>query len=168
VVAEIDMADSREKEAKDRTVEVRKPYLAKQLELYSETTGVVGLMPAVNPNNDYGKVVKDWTKLYLWELPLVADHCVETQLAAVDKAVWDYYQPPSFGKEEGKVAAERKAAKVVLEKKACDLAFAMQAAVSKAWSPSGQKAGSRGDASAACPTRPGTFVCPELHQREGL
>jgi len=170
-VAEVDRAEGREQEAKDRTFEARKPYLAKQLDLYSETTGVVGLLLATNPTkgDDYGEVLKRWTKLYQSELPLVADqHCVESELVAVDKAAWDYYQPASFGKEKGKIADERKAAKVVLESKACDLAFAMQAAVSKAWNTSRQKAGNSGAPSPACPPRPGTFQCPEVHQKEGL
>src|SRR5215467_8913489 len=47
-------------EAKDRTFEARKPYLAKQLDLYSETTGVVGLMLAMNPDkgDEYGEVMR--------------------------------------------------------------------------------------------------------------
>jgi hypothetical protein len=102
-------------------------------------------------------------------LPLVADqHCIESELVAVDKAAWDYYQPPSLGKGKEKVADERKAARSVLENKACDLAFAMQAAVSKAWDTSQRKAGNSGAASIACPPRPGTFLCPEVHQKEGL
>jgi hypothetical protein len=59
-VAEVDWAEGREREAKDRTFEARKPYLSKQLDLYSETTGVVGLLLAVNPDkgDDYGEVLK--------------------------------------------------------------------------------------------------------------
>jgi hypothetical protein len=42
VWAEVEEVHGREKEAKDRMFEARKPYLAKQLELYSATTSVVG------------------------------------------------------------------------------------------------------------------------------
>jgi len=161
VVAEIDMADGREKEAKDRTFEARKPYLAKQLDLYSETISVVGLLMSVSPNagDDFGNVLRRWTTLYLSELPLVADQpCVATRLSAVDKAVWAYYEAPSKD--------ERKSRRVALKSAACDLAFAMQSAVSKTWDTSQPGSRNAQDAAAKCGPRPSTFVCPISHLKE--
>ena len=161
VIAEIDEIAGRHTEAKDRVFEARKPYLAKQLELYSATTSVVGSLLTVDPSdgNDYGMALGRWTKLYLSELPLFADHhCVTTQLAAVDAAIWAYYQAPSKD--------VRKQKKVVLENKACDLEFAMRSAVSRTWDTSQPGARNAEDAATACGPHPSTFVCPVLHQNE--
>ena len=84
-----------------RRIEVRQPFLNKQLELYFRTAAVVGNFAILKPNTqEWRKNERDFWELYWSELSIVESNQVEKAMINVGEALKYYKADPTNDKKK--------------------------------------------------------------------
>jgi hypothetical protein len=113
-----------QKDAITRRIEVQKPFLQKQLELYFETAQIVGKLVTTKPASaDWDNLERRYWALYWSELSMVEDKIVEEAMVKFGATLQDYKSRPD--NTDGIRA---------LNGAAYELAHAIRTAIESAWS----------------------------------